>query len=238
MPRSTPVARLLCAALFPIACLGQSLIVSVPSTEITHKKETMLAFEGQFNRFQSGNYFNSFTFGTYGIGKNTELAATLFGFSNPASNNRSLGLGFKSGATLKGGFAHRHEIRVTGGAMLPVSFDGKGAGYWLFGNISARAPKTRTRFTVGPSFGTRQIFGRRVYSTMVGVEQPLTRHWSVVSDWYSGTHDLAAGILALAYAPNRRTMVIFGWKAANNAASGKPALMIEITRTFGGAHTR
>jgi hypothetical protein len=118
--------------------------------------------------------------------------------------------------------------------MVPVSFDGKGAGYWVYGNFSFRAPGTKTRFTAGPSIGTRQIFGRTAYATLAGIEQPLTKRWSIVADWFTGTHDLGAAVFAFSYHLDPRTMVIFGWKASNNARSGPPAAMVEITRTFGG----
>jgi hypothetical protein len=68
---------------------------------------------------------------------------------------------------------------------------------------------------------------------MVGVEQPLTKRWGIVSDWFSGTNDLGAGILALYWQKDPKTLIIFGYKVANNAASGKPAFMIEVARTFG-----
>jgi hypothetical protein len=67
---------------------------------------------------------------------------------------------------------------------------------------------------------------------MLGIEQPVSRKWSVISDWFSGTNDLAAAILAMQYQPDRKTLIIFGYKVANNAASGKPAFMIEVSRSF------
>ncbi len=120
--------------------------------------------------------------------------------------------------------------------MLPFSFDGQGVGYWTYGGVSVRLPRPRTRFTAGPSIGTKQIFGpaggRHNLHALVGIEQPLTAKWSIVSDWFSGTHELAAGIFALSYQPDKKTMIIFGWKAPNNAPSGSPAFTVEVTRNF------
>lgn len=197
----------------------------------------MLAFEGQYNRLKSGNYFNSFTFSAYGIGHRTELAASLYGFSSPSSGNRSFGVGGKHWIPLAGEQDH-WERRAFVGGMIPFSLDGQGVGYWAYGGVSARIPKTKTRLTAGPSIGTKQIFGtaggRNNLHAIVGIEQPLTKHWSVVSDWFSGTHELAAGIFALSYQPDKKTLIIFGWKAPNNAPSGKPSLTVEVTRFFGG----
>jgi len=50
---------------------SQSVVIIAPSTGITHRGELMLAHESQFNRFQSGRYLNSFTFGTYGLRRKT-----------------------------------------------------------------------------------------------------------------------------------------------------------------------
>jgi len=216
---------------------AQSLIVGIPNADVAPKGEFALAHESQFNRFQNGNYWNSFTFATYGIGKHTELASSVYGVSSPSSGNRAIGFGTKTSLPLKiRGLSSRWEPKTAFGFMIPVSLDGNGTGYWFYANGSFRIPGPRTRITVGPSYGTRQIFGRRAYSTMVGIEQPLTRRWSVVSDWFSGTNDLGAAIFALSWQKDRRTLIIFGYKLANNARTGKPAFMLEVARTFGGHH--
>lgn len=210
---------------------AQSVIISAPSTDITPKGEVMLAHESQLNRFQSGNYWNSFTFGTYGLSKDTELAATLYGLGRPATGNVALGLGLKH-RLLHHTTASGWQFEATSGFMIPVSLSGRGVGGWGFGNVSVRAPGTRTRVTVGPSYGSSQIFGRRTYSTMVGLEQPLSKHFSLVADWFSGTHDLAAGIGGFAWHPKRELVIIVAYKIPNNAVSGKPAPLIELTYNF------
>ena len=221
------------SAFCPARLSAQSLIVGIPSADVAHKGEFALAHETQLNRFQSGGYWNTFSFATYGVGKNTELAASKYGFSLPGSGNRAIGLGLKSMYPIPSTFAQKWQLKLTGGFMIPLSFNGKGAGYWVYGNGSLRVPRTRTRLTVGPSHGTRQIFGRQAYSTMVGFEQPLTKRWGIVSDWFSGTNDLGAAIFALSFQRDPRTLIIFGYKIANNARSGKPAFMVEVARSFG-----
>ncbi len=47
---------------------GQSLIVGIPSTNVAPKREFALAHESQGNVFESGGYWNSFTFATYCLG--------------------------------------------------------------------------------------------------------------------------------------------------------------------------
>lgn len=219
-----------CAAFFLPASHAQSLIVGIPSVDAVANRELMLAFEGQYNRVKNLNYFNSFTFSAYGIGHRTELAASLYGFSNPNSKNRSIGFGGKHWFPI----GNRFELKGFVGGMIPFSFDGQGVGYWAYGGVSARIPGVRTRLTAGPSIGTKQIFGtaggQHNLHAIVGLEQPLTRRWSFVSDWFTGTHDLAAGIFALSYQPNKKWMIISGWKQSNNPASGPSAFIVEITR--------
>ncbi|MCX6605551.1 MAG: hypothetical protein NTV52_18415 [Acidobacteria bacterium] len=207
--------------------------MGIPSSDVAPKGEFALAHESQGNVFESGGYWNSFTFATYGLGKGWELASSLYGLSRPTSPELALGMGFKKRYLVRGEWAKRHEVTVAGGAMVPVSFRGNGVGLWAYGLASVRVPRTRTRLTAGPSWGTRQIFGRTVTKAMVGVEQPLTKKVSLVADWFTGTHDLAAAIFGVSYQPRPDLLIITGWKAANNAGSGKPAMMLEVAYIFG-----
>jgi hypothetical protein len=212
---------------------AQLVIISAPSTDITPKGEVTLAHESQFNRFTGGkNYWNSFTFGTVGVGRNTEIAATLYGVGRPASGNVALGVGLKH-RVLNLETSNGWHFESTVGYMTPFSLSGRGAGGWGYSNLSARLPKARTRITAGPSYGSSQIFGTRTYSTMVGVEQPIAKKWTLVADWFSGTHELAAGIGGVAWLPRRDLLVILAYKVPNNARSGKPAPLLEVTYTFG-----
>ena len=222
---------LFCLLVLSTSVTAQSVIISAPNTDITPKGEVMLAHESQWNRFQTGNYWNSFTFGTYGLSKNTELAATLYGLDRPATGNVALGVGLKH-RWLHRTTASGWQWEGSAGFMSPLSVSGRGLGGWGFGNVSVRAPGVRTRVTVGPSYGSSQIFGRGTYSTLVGLEQPVSKQFSLVADWFSGTHDLAAAIGGFAWHPRRELVVILAYKVPNNAASGKPAPLVELTYNF------
>ncbi|MDX2194490.1 MAG: hypothetical protein NW201_14185 [Gemmatimonadales bacterium] len=214
---------------------AQSLIVGIPSASITEPGHFVLAHESQLNVWDGANaYWNSFTFATYGIGARTELASSLYGLSNPGSGNLALGIGVKHSLPLLAPGRSRWEPTLTGGFMVPVSFSGRATGIWTYGMASARVPALRnTRLTGGISYGTEQIFGRRVTAAMVGVEAPLSRRFSIFADWLSGTHDLAALIAAVGWQANRHFLLIIGPKIPNNAASGRPALIIEAAYDFG-----
>jgi len=223
------IPRILFHVLALSAVSGQSVIVGIPSADVTKKGHWALAHETQLaSTSATPRYWNSFTFGTYGVGRHTELAASLYGFSSPTSGNRAIGFGFKTSLPVGEKLGPLTEPRWTFGQMTPVSLDGKGVGFWGYTSVSARLPGTRTRITTGPSWGTRQIFGRSVWSAMVGVEQPLTRKLTFLSDWMSGTHDLGAGTAAIGWQISPKFILISGYKFSNNARSGPNAVIVEL----------
>jgi hypothetical protein len=57
--------KLLLLGFIPSTLFAQTLIVGIPSTDVAPKREFAIAHETQANRFQSGGYWNSFTFATY-----------------------------------------------------------------------------------------------------------------------------------------------------------------------------
>jgi hypothetical protein len=62
---------------------------------------------------------------------------------------------------------------------------------------------------------------------LIGFEQPLTKHLSLIADWYSGTHALAAVIPAFQYDIGHNVLIL-GYKIANNIESGNNALIVEF----------
>ncbi len=226
---------------------AQLLIVGIPSTDVTPRGRTVAAHESQFSSTAVRRGWNSFTFVTHGIGHHTELAASLLNVSAPSSENRAVSAGFKTAIPLGGDLrarpsllrrvARRYDAVVAGGAMLLQSLDRRGTGAWLHATGSIRLPwrdeRRRTRLTAGPSWGTRQQFGRTAASLMLGVEQPVTDHVSLVADWYSGDHDLAATIAAVQLRGPDDLILITGWKMPNaGVPGGKSAFMFELAKEF------
>ncbi len=79
-----PRARLLTGAfavvllVLPGRAQAQSVVVSVPNTDVTKEGVAMIAHESQLNTWSYDKpYWNSFSFATFGIGRGVELAATL-----------------------------------------------------------------------------------------------------------------------------------------------------------------
>ncbi len=207
---------------------AQSVIVSVPSTDVTRPGELMLAHESQLNLWTYDKpYWNSFTFATYGVGRNVELAVTLYGLSAPGSGN----------VALAGGYKHRvplakdspWEPTIAFGQMIPISLSGTGLGFWTFGVASARVPGLGTRLTLGPSYGSKQIFGAPTVSLLAGLEQPITKKVSVIVDWFSGNHDLGAVVPAVQWNATHRFIVIAGVKLPNGERGGVVSGLVELT---------
>lgn len=218
---------------------AQSLIVGIPNAEVVPKGHVLLAHESQVNWWNQVNErgerivaWNSFNFGCYGISEHLELCLTSFNIGSPGSGNVSLAGGFKTVFPLFHKEAADWEIKLVSGLMVPFSLSGNGVGIWSYSAASFRIPLLRTRITAGPSYGTRQIFGRDVFCWMVGYEQPITDKFSIIGDWYSGTHDIGAYISALQYDVNEHLTIIAGYKFANNAESGYNTAMVEITVEF------
>ncbi|HEU4410746.1 MAG TPA: hypothetical protein VFS43_36175 [Polyangiaceae bacterium] len=235
-PRVPPTVAL--ALALALACLtapaiasAQSLIVSVPSTDVTRDGVTMIAHESQLNTWsQPYPYWNSFTFATRGIGHNIELAATLYGVSRPGSGNVALALGYKHRVPLAPGSPWEPVLAV--GQMFPASLTDGSVGTWTYGVASARVPGLKTRLTAGPSYGSRQIFGRTALSAIVGIEQPLTPRVSLIADWFSGRHDLGAVVPGVQFNASHALIIIAGFKLPNSKRAGPPSALVEVTYEF------
>ncbi|MFY7949079.1 MAG: hypothetical protein ACOVRP_07690, partial [Gemmatimonas sp.] len=117
---------------------------------------------------------------------------------------------------------------------------------WIFSSGSVRLPQLQTRLTAGPTYGTPQLFGKEKLGMMAGIEQPLggvfRRRVSLVADWYSGRHDLAAAIPAIQFNLPREWIFITGYKLPNRGAATERALVLEVAgilarpRAAPGAH--
>lgn len=220
---------------------AQSLIVGIPNADATPKGAWFFTHESQIETHPR-RAWNTFQFLTYGAGHlgksvlpggfDTEIALSFVNFGRPSTGKRTIAAGFKSVYELPSGKGKQWQVRGTLGAFVPVSLDGDGVGSWLFSSASVRLPTTRTRFTAGPTYGTPQLFGKEKFGAMAGVEQPLggpfRQRVSLVADWYSGRHDLAAAIPAVQFNLPREWIVITGYKLPNRGAATERAFVIEL----------
>ena len=224
--------------LFFICCIftklsqAQQLIISIPNADITPKNEYVFTGESQL-KLEKERGTENFLFGTYGVGYNTELALSAYNIKVPRSSvNASVAPGFKTSVQIFRERLDKLQLKLTGGQMIPLSFNGKEVGSWTYGHLSLRLPALDTRLTGGANFGTRQIFGRSQFSFLTGVEQPITEKLMFVADWVSGTHQFAALAVGLQSHINRDTAILVAYKLPNNTLSGERAIIFEIVKHF------
>lgn len=83
--------------------------------------------------------------------------------------------------------------------------------------------------TLGPSYGSKQFFGRTALSALAGAEQPITKPLSLIVDWFSGSRDLAALVPAVQWNVSHSFIVIAGVKLPNTPRAGPISGLVELT---------
>lgn len=214
---------------------SQQTVFVVPSADVTEKGHTFLQQESQFRAWQPGAFFLGTSYSSYGIGHNTEIDATLYNVGAPATNNITLGTGFKTAmpiAGLKDKYPQR-EYKFTVGSQVLSSLEGQGVGNWSYGHLSGRTPKTNTRLTGGVSYGTKQVFATNQAVFISAIEQPITKRLNLISDWYSGNEHFAGFLITgISYAyPKNKTLYV-GYQIPNSSKVGKSGFVIELSKIF------
>lgn len=203
---------------------AQQTIFNVPSPDVLEKGMIFLQHESQF----SGDFGLFTNYFAVGVGKNTELDVTLFGAGTKNVRNEVLGVGFKKSILLH----ERSETKFTFGNLIPISLTGNGVGGYSYSHLSTRLPKINTRITSGVFVGTTVLFDRDFISYIAGIEQPVTKKFGLIMDWYSGKH--AYGFLVPGFYYNflKNTTLWAGYQIPNNRANGDNGFVIEISRIF------
>jgi hypothetical protein len=220
---------------------GQSLIVGIPSADVADFHHIEMTHETQWSFWNKPRKWTSFNFFCYGIGKNAELTLVFNNINSKGSDNLAIGVGGKKVFQLTNS-SHPLEQKLTFGSNLLYSTNREKFGVWAYSHYSFRIPKIKSRITAGLNYGQSQIFGfrktfdennqivlkeRNQFTFIGGIEQPIYKNYSIVADWYSGTHDIAALIIG-AQAEIRHNILILGYKIPNNKESGSQAIIIEF----------
>lgn len=210
-------------------------IFNVPSADVTPKGKVFVQEEAQFRGWNPDAFYLGTTYGAYGIGHNTEIDTTLFNVGSPATQNISLATGFKSAIPipyLKEKFPER-EFKLTVGSDLLFGLEGNGIGNWTYTHLSGRVPKLNTRLTAGISYGTKQVFGQETTCFIGGVEQPVTKKLTLISDWYSGSEHWAGFLITgFSYAFPKDTTLYAGYQIPNTPQNGASGFVIELAKIF------
>ena len=210
-------------------------IFNVPSADVTEKGHIFVQEEAQTTPWNTDKAFYSTTYGAVGIGHNTEIDATLFNVGSPATENISIGVGFKSAIPIPGlkeKFPQR-EFKFTFGSDMLFGLEGNDVGNWSYAHLSGRVPKLNTRLTAGVSYGSRQVFGENATAFIAGIEQPVTKKFSLLGDWYSGSEHWAGYlIVGGSYALPHNTTLYAGYQIPNGPNVGVNGFVIQLAKIF------
>lgn len=215
---------------------SQSLLVGIPSADVAEKHALEITHESQINVWQQPAKWNSFNIACWGLGHNAELTATFNNLDNESLDNASLSVGGKKVFELRHGSSW--EPKLTAGANGMYSPTRRDIGYWTYGHMSVRLPKTRTRITGGISAGSAHLVGFRMVREsagyvkrphepvciLAGIEQPIYKNISFILDWYSGKHDLAALIPAVQLDVKHHVLIL-GYKIPNDKRMPQAAIV-------------
>jgi len=224
--------------LWPVG-YAQQTIFNVPSADVTPKDQIYLEHESQFKPWAPNAFWLGTHYTAYGIGHHTEIDATLSNVSAPPSGNVVLGLGFKSNFPLLAKKFPNRELKITVGNITPISLQGQGVGDWSYAHVSGRVPRLNTRLTAGVSAGTKQLFGRNTVGFIGGYEQPITQRFSLIGDWFSGTHANGYFIPGFSYILKGTTTLFVGYQIPNTRRVGPEGFVIEVSTLVpsrGGGH--
>lgn len=204
--------------------LAQQTLFNVPSADVLEKGKIFLQHESQF----SGDFGLFTNYASLGVGKYTELDLTLFGVGTKNIRNEVLGIGFKTALPI-----HKNsETKFTFGNIIPISLGGNGVGGYAYSHLSTRLPKLKTRLTSGVLVGTTTLFGRDVVCYIAGVEQPITKRFSIVMDYHSGKHANGFLIPGFSYNLDKNLVLWAGYQIPNNRANGDNGFVIELSKIF------
>lgn len=210
-------------------------VFNVPSADVTEKGHVFLQQEGQFRAWNPDANFLGTTYMDYGIGHNTDVGVTLFNVAAPATQNITLGVGFKSAIPIPGlkeKFPER-EFKFTVGSMMLPSLEGQSVGNWTYAHLSGRVPKINTRLTAGVSYGGRQAFGVNSTSFIAAVEQPVTKKLTLLTDWFSGSEHFAGFLITGASYSLPKNMTLYaGYQLPNSPRNGVSGFVVELAKIF------
>lgn len=233
--RFFPFGVALCLALvFNFAVSAQTTIFNVPSTDVTPEKSVYMEadFTAHFDKFEKGGFQTIGYKTVYGLRRNVEVGVNFFltrnGFTSPKE--------FQANAKWKAYQNEKRGLAVTTGAQMFVPLN-RSAGRRTVGMFYANAskvfrPARGLRLTGGAYtiVGATREFGNRK-GFMLGLEQPVRRRLSFVSDWYSGKNRFGYASAGFSYALTKRQILYAGYNFGN-AGRGNNSLSVFYGFTY------
>ncbi|MCS7161954.1 MAG: hypothetical protein NZ958_01315 [Bacteroidia bacterium] len=208
---------------------AQQTLINLPSVEVTPRKRFFILHETQLRFWRPAPYWVTSHFFVYGLSRDIEVGITFYDFGFPAQHYSTIATGYKFSRLLfTRSSLGKLEFRWTLGQMVTTSVTAKGVGVWTYSMLSARLPLLRTRLSAGGSAGPRPLFGEpeerlgflnlSTIDFVASLEQPLTKDWQFVVEWFSGNrHEFAYVVVGFIFQKGDFTSVI-AYKIANNPA--------------------
>lgn len=228
---------------------AQSLIAGIPSADVAHDGHFEFTHESQINTWSNPNQskWASFNFLCYGIGNGIELTASVVNVANKDMNNLAGGVGFKKVHQFfkQDDKLAKWETKLTFGQNIFFSLQRPEVGAWTYSHLSLRLPYLKTRLTAGASYGSPIFFdvawnyengvlmrnNDAIFCALAGIEQPITKNFSLIADWYSGRHGIAALIVAAQLNIGRQTFIA-GYKDNNTTPLRQGSILLEAMFRF------
>lgn len=215
---------------------AQQTVFNVPNADVTEKGKLFIEHESQFRGESPGAFWQGTHYSAFGIGHNTELDVTSFNVDAPDIGNIATGVGFKSVIPIfeKNEFCKKREFKITVGSEVLIPCQNNGVGNWSYIHFSHRLPKINTRLTTGITVGTKQVFGRDGAVAFIGaIEQPITKKFSLIADWYSGNNNISGFLIAgMSYKLPKDSTIYLGYQIPNNPKNGKTGFVVEVSKIF------
>ncbi|MDP3278791.1 MAG: hypothetical protein Q8Q09_26605 [Deltaproteobacteria bacterium] len=194
----------------------------MPAADTTADRQFFLMHESQLRLWGRSPYWSGTYFLTYGVGSHTEVALTLFDVGvdrhGALYGNTTLAAGFKSVLPFARASAPELELGLITGAMALSSLRDGSFGGWMYAIPTFRLPLLRTRISAGVSYASEQLYGQgyNQFSFAASIEQPLpipgTRGFSLVAEWFSGSHELSNLIVGATWHLHPALILVLGWK--------------------------
>jgi len=234
-PRIVNFALLIaCLLSLTSSALAQSTIFNIPSSDVQSPRKVYLEtdFITHFASYANGGYQ---TYGeriVVGVPGNIEVGANVYytraSGAQPINvqpnvkwqfyQNEKRGVAIAAGALLSTPVTHRSDGSTTGMVYLVGSKSFSGS----------RAPRL--------TFGGYQLLGRFEDGTdksgvMAAIEQPVTKKFSILTDWFSGKNSLGYVTPGVAYTFSPKNNIYAGYSIGNQGR-GNNSLGIYYGHTF------
>lgn len=220
------------------ALRSQQNLFNIPSGDIT--EEGKWFYQHQINAYSAK--FESKAHVVRGLGKGWDVGANLVGkgaYFQPEwkplfNDNHQMGALFPllMLTAQKQWKIKKHlalNIGTQSGFNLSEQFSNKRLAYFHYAQASFFLFHHRLKLVAG-GYETSEVFvgSGKSAGFLGGYELKLNRHWMLMGDWISGSHDAGMAVLGAVYNAGKRAQICAGWALPNPNSSRPQGLVVEL----------